>query len=155
MTPTSETEQIVRCPMCGAKNRVTAEQRARKPVCGRCKTPLSIAAAAAADKPVTVTDATFADVVERSPVPVLVDLWAPWCGPCRMLAPAIEQVAKQFAGRALVVKLNTDENQRTAARFKADAIPLMLILKDGREVDRLVGLAPATEIARRLQAHVG
>lgn len=150
---TTASEEIVRCPMCGAKNRVTAEQRAKTPVCGRCKTPLSVAAVA--DRPIDVTDATFADVVERSPVPVLVDLWAPWCGPCRMLAPAIEQVARQFAGRARVAKLNTDSNQRTAARFKADAIPLMLILKDGREVDRLVGLAPAAEIARRLEAQLG
>ena len=148
------TEQIVRCLMCGAKNRVTSDQRDRTPVCGRCKTPLALSQAAP-QKPVDVTDDTFADVVERSPVPVLVDLWAPWCGPCRMLAPAIEQVARQFAGRAVVAKLNTDENQQTAARFRADAIPLMLIFKDGREVDRLVGLAPAAEIARRLEAQLG
>ena len=155
MTPTQSPEQIVRCPMCGAKNRVTDDQRARQPVCGRCKTPLAIAAAAAPAKPLTVTDATFPDVVERATLPVLVDLWAPWCGPCRMLAPAIDEVARRFAGRAVVAKLNTEENQATARRFKADAIPLMLIFKDGREVDRIVGLAPAADIAQRLEAHVG
>ena len=143
-------DAIVRCPACGAKNRVT--QSAKTNVCGRCKTPLKVAPSAVPSAaPITVTDATFAALVERSGVPVLVDLWAPWCGPCRMLAPALEQVAKQFAGRATIAKLNVDENQQIAARFKANSIPLMVILKNGREVDRLVGLAPAEEIARRLE----
>lgn len=144
--------EVVVCPNCGQKNRVPHD--ARVAVCGKCKTPLSVPSSASGDHPIEVTDATFAELVTRSPVPVLVDLWAPWCGPCRMLAPAIEQLAKQFAGRARVAKLNTEDNQQTAAACRADAIPLLLIFKDGREVERLVGLRPAQQIAERLNAHL-
>jgi thioredoxin len=100
---------------------------------------------------VTVTDATFAAEVERSPLPVLLDLWAPWCGPCRMLAPAIDELASEMAGRVRFAKLNVDENPATAARFNVESIPTLLVLKGGREVDRIVGLRPKAEIARRLE----
>jgi len=102
-------------------------------------------------KPVTVTDANFAQEVEKSPLPVLLDIWAPWCGPCRMIAPVIEQLAGELAGRVKVGKLNSDENQMTASRFNVRSIPTLLVLKDGREVDRLVGAMPKQEILRRLQ----
>jgi len=101
-----------------------------------------------------VTDDTFAAEVERSPIPVLVDMWAPWCGPCRMLAPTIEQLAADLAGRVKVAKLNTDENQQTAARFNISGIPAMLIFKGGREVDRIVGLALKPQIEQRLQRFI-
>ncbi|HEV8292736.1 MAG TPA: thioredoxin [Tepidisphaeraceae bacterium] len=142
------TAQIIVCPSCGAKNRVDPQriQRGEAPVCGRCKRLLLGEAG-----PVEVTDATFATEVERSPVPVLVDMWAPWCGPCRMLAPTIDQVAAEMAGRIKVAKLNVDENPQTAGRFNISGIPAMLIFKDGREVDRIVGLAPKPQIAQRLQ----
>ena len=97
----------------------------------------------------TVTDATFATDVERSPLPVLVDAWAPWCGPCRMIAPVIDELAAELAGRLRVVKLNVDDNPQTASRFNLRSIPTLLVLKDGREVDRLVGVRPKQEIARR------
>jgi thioredoxin 1 len=87
--------------------------------------------------PVVVTDANFSQVVEKSPVPVLLDLWAAWCGPCRMIAPTIEMLARELAGKALVGKLDVDANQRTAAKFGVQGIPTLLILKEGREVDRL------------------
>jgi thioredoxin 2 len=140
--------ELIRCPSCGATNRVPAEKLAQglQAVCGRCKTPLR-----AGNMPVTVTDATFADEVERAPVPVLLDLWAPWCGPCRMIAPVIEELAREMAGRVRVAKLNVDENPATAARFNVMSIPTLLILKDGREVERIVGAQPKTEIARRLE----
>ena len=140
--------QLIRCPSCGATNRVPQEkvERGMVPRCGRCKALLPVQS-----KPVTVTDATFAAEVERSPVPVLLDLWAPWCGPCRMIAPVIEDLASEMAGRVKFAKLNVDENPATAARFNVSSIPTLLILKEGRETDRLVGVQPKTEIARRLQ----
>jgi thioredoxin 2 len=140
--------QLIRCPTCGATNRVPQEKIAQglDPVCGRCKTPLS-----GSNKPVTVTDATFAAEVEHSPLPVLLDLWAPWCGPCQMLAPVLEELAEEMAGRVRVAKLNVDENPRTASRFSVRGIPTLLVLKAGQEVDRIVGVQPKAEIARRLQ----
>ena len=147
--PTTMAAQIIQCHHCGAKNRVTAEQRDRgTPVCGRCKNPLP--EVIAETHPILVTDATFAAEVEQSTLPVLVDLWAPWCGPCRALTPILEELAAEYAGRLRVAKVNVDENQATAARFKANSIPLVLIFKNGREVDRIVGLAPKDEFVRRL-----
>jgi thioredoxin len=98
-----------------------------------------------------VTDATFAADVERSRLPVLVDAWAPWCGPCRMIAPVIDEIASDMAGRVRVAKLNVDDNPRTAARFDLRSIPTLLVLKGGQEVDRLVGVQPKQEIVRRLE----
>jgi thioredoxin 2 len=138
--------QIIQCPACGSKNRVSSEKlrEGLQPVCGRCKKPLL------STQPEIVTDVNFAEKVERSPLPVLLDMWAPWCGPCRMIAPIIEQLANELAGRVRVAKLNTDENPRTQARFGVRSIPTLLVLKDGREVDRLVGALPKQEILRRL-----
>lgn len=98
-----------------------------------------------------VTDANFDEQVERSPLPVLLDMWAPWCGPCRMVGPIVEQLASELAGRVRVAKLNVDENPMTQARFGVRSIPTLLVLKDGREVDRLVGAMPKQEILRRLE----
>jgi len=138
---------MVVCPACGATNRVPGDRLAQglAPVCGKCRAPLPVG------KPQPVTDASFAQDVLRSPVPVLVDAWAPWCGPCHMIAPVVDQLATELAGRIRVVKLNVDENPRTAARFDLRSIPTLLVLKDGREVDRLVGVQPKREIARRLE----
>jgi thioredoxin len=102
-----------------------------------------------------VTDANFAQEVERSPLPVLLDMWAPWCGPCRMIAPTIEQLASELAGRVRVAKLNTDENPMIGSRFNVRSIPTLLVLKDGKEIDRLVGALPKQEILRKLQAVIG
>jgi len=100
---------------------------------------------------VTVTDATFAAEVERSPLPVLVDAWAPWCAPCRMIGPVVDELAAEMAGRVRVAKLNVDENPATAARFNLRSIPTLLMLRGGREVDRIVGAQPKAEISRRLE----
>jgi thioredoxin len=98
----------------------------------------------------TVTDATFADEVERSPLPVVVDVWAAWCGPCRIIAPVIEELAASMAGRVRFAKLDIDANPATAARFGVRSIPTLLVFQGGREVDRIVGVQPKAEIARRL-----
>ena len=142
---------LIRCPACGTSNRVSREKLAQglRPRCGRCKNPLVVD-----DTPVTVTDATFTDAVERWPIPVLVDAWAPWCGPCRMIAPVIDELAGEMAGRVRVAKLNVDENPRTAARFNLRSIPTLLVMKGGREIDRIVGAQPKAEIARRLERAV-
>jgi thioredoxin 2 len=142
---------LVRCPACGAMNRVRPDRAAgAAPVCGRCKASLPEVSAG----PIDVSDATFAQEVERSDVPVLVDLWAPWCGPCRMLAPTLEQIAAEFGGRAKVAKLNIDENPAVTARLGVGSIPTLVVFKDGREVQRLVGLRGRDEIARALQSQI-
>jgi thioredoxin len=143
--------QLIRCPTCGSTNRVPLERlkQGLQPVCGRCKNPLPVDG-----KPVTVTDATFSAEVEHSPLPVLLDLWAPWCGPCRTVAPVVEELAGEFVGRVRVAKLNVDENPQTATRFQVRSIPTLLVLKGGREMERIVGVQPKATIVQRLERAV-
>jgi thioredoxin 2 len=139
--------ELIRCPACGTANRVPRAklQEGKRPLCGRCKTPLDTAV-----RPIPVSDASFAEVVAASPLPVLLDLWAPWCGPCRAVGPIVEELARELAGRVRVGKLNVDDNPETAARFGARSIPTLLILRNGREVHRIVGAVPKQEILRQL-----
>jgi thioredoxin len=104
---------------------------------------------------VTVTDATFASLVEGSPLPVLLDMWAEWCGPCRIVAPVIDELAGTMAGQVRIAKLNVDENPGTASRFGVQSIPTLLVFKNGREIDRMVGVQPKPEIVRRLERVIG
>lgn len=142
---------ISKCTNCGANNRVRPEAALQKqPVCGKCGATLP----APSREPAIVTDANYASLVEASPLPVLLDLWAAWCGPCRMIAPTIEGLARELAGKVLVGKLDVDANQRTAARFGVQGIPTLLILKKGREVDRIVGVQSRDAILQRLQPYI-
>lgn len=144
----SETS-LIRCQSCGATNRVPQAKLAQglRATCGSCKAALPTGS----NQPVIVTDATFASLVEQSPLPVLLDMWAEWCGPCRMVAPVIDELAGTMAGQVRVAKLNVDENPATASRFGVQSIPTLLVFKEGREVDRIVGVQPKPEIVRRLE----
>ena len=149
---------IQTCPRCGAKNRV--DERAasvNQAVCGKCGEKLPpINAAAANGKPQVVTDSTFAnEVVNASAsVPVLMDCWAPWCGPCRMIAPILDQLAAESGGRYRIVKLNVDENPQISAQFQIRSIPTMLIFKHGKVVDQIVGAVPKQTIVARLSSQL-
>ncbi|HEX2323031.1 MAG TPA: thioredoxin [Streptosporangiaceae bacterium] len=130
-------DQLVRCPSCGQTNRVPAAASGT-PRCGKCHEPLPWIVDAADD--------TFAEIAEKSALPVVVDLWAPWCGPCRMVSPALAQVAEQLAGRVKLVKVNVDNSPRLQQRFGIQAIPTLLIMRDGKVVAQRAGAAPAADL---------
>ena len=149
--------QIQTCAKCSAKNRVDEHAAVvSQPVCGKCGAKLPEVTATSSHKPQVVTDATFAsEVVSASAsVPVLVDCWAPWCGPCRMIAPVLDQLATESGGRYKIVKLNVDDNPSISAQFQVRSIPTMLIFKHGKMVDQIVGAVPKQVIAARLHAQL-
>lgn len=150
MTPD---DLIIPCPHCGAKNRIPWNRRGDRAICGKCRRPFS-AGNAFANHPVEVTDQTFAREVLQHSGPVLVDCWAPWCGPCRTVGPIMDQLAGEYAGRVKIAKLNTDQNQRVAGQYQIQSIPTLLFFKGGQLVNRQVGALPKNEIERLIQSIV-
>lgn len=137
------------CSGCNAVNRVPAARLGQVAKCGRCATPLRV------DRPVNVDDGTFAGLTRVATVPVLLDVWAPWCAPCRMVAPELEKVARERASRVLVAKLNSDENPAVSAQLGIRSIPALLLFRGGQEVAREVGALPAAGILSLLDLHSG
>ena len=147
MTSTNTTPDdavIYHCAACGKSNRILRSRIKDDPSCGSCKQKVF------PRRPVTISDASWKKEVEQSPIPVLVDFWAPWCGPCRAVAPMLEALAGERAGKLKIAKLNVDENPRSAARFAVQAIPTMILFRGPIEVDQIRGALPKAALEARL-----
>ncbi|HJU88830.1 MAG TPA: thioredoxin [Gemmatimonadaceae bacterium] len=135
----------LRCPFCLTWNRVDPGRVAQHPKCGKCSRPLLL------DRPVLVGDEEFQRTVSESDIPVMVDFYADWCGPCKMMAPAFDELAARWQGRALLLKLNTDLAQRTAQSFNIRGIPTTIVFVGGKEVGRQTGAVPARMLEAMLE----
>ena len=141
---------VRKCAACGTSNRVPAENLADTGRCGSCKRPIPPAA-----DPIEADPELFDDVIQRAGVPVLVDFWAAWCGPCRMAAPEVERAAKNMAGRALVMKVDTDAHPDLAQRYGVQSIPNFVVLRGGRVVNQQAGFVPHTVMEEWLRGAGG
>jgi thioredoxin 2 len=137
------------CARCGALNRISSAPAGARPVCGKCKGDLDVSG-----EPRAVTSTQLDSAVRNSPVPVLVDFWAPWCGPCRTAAPIFAEVGRRKAGDVLVLKVNSDEEQDASARLGIRAIPTFVLFHGGQEIARHSGVMPAPDLDRWVSGHV-
>ncbi|MDK2745316.1 MAG: thioredoxin TrxC [Nitrospira sp. BO4] len=142
----SEPLHIV-CPHCRSVNRVPGTRLSEGPKCGQCHAPLFTG------RPIALTEADFEVHATRNDIPLVVDFWAPWCGPCRMMAPAYEQAAKMLEPHVRLAKVNTEEEQRLGARFGIQSIPTMIVLRGGREVARQSGALGLQDLVRWVHTH--
>jgi thioredoxin 2 len=134
----------LRCQFCDTWNRIDATRAADRPKCGKCGKPMLL------DRPFPLHEDTFVRTIEDAEVPVLVDFYADWCGPCKVMAPAVDEIAASYQGRALVAKLDTDRAQRTASSFNIRGIPTTIVFKGGKEVARQTGAVPKPMLAKML-----
>lgn len=139
----------IRCSACGIKNRIPSDKSGVAARCGRCSALLDITDLFG-EKPLVVTDNNFSEKVLKSPIPVLLDCWAPWCGPCKMIGPVMDEIAKEYSGRVRICKLNVDENPLTSAKFNIASIPTMLIFDRTKLKDTLVGALPKQQIINKI-----
>ena len=137
---------VAECKSCRTKNRIPAAHLADVGRCGSCKAPLGPASG-----PIEADTGSFQPILQEAKVPIFVDFWASWCGPCRMAAPEVEALAKETAGRALVLKVDTEANPELAALYKIQSIPYFMIFRDGRVMTQRGGLAPRAEMRRWLE----
>jgi thioredoxin 2 len=145
---------VVLCPHCNAKNRIPFQRMNNKGFCGKCHGSLIISSAMHSSKPIDVSDMNFQQEVFDETGPVLVDFWAPWCGPCRSVAPILDQLAGEYSEKIKITKLNVDDNPRIASHFNIRSVPSMLLFKNGKLVDSIVGALPKTEIIKHIEAIV-
>lgn len=143
----NENHLILVCPKCKAKNRLPISRIDEAPKCGKCGTSLPVDILS---RPVNVTDNTFDREVMASPLPVLVDCWAPWCGPCKAMGPVLDELAVKYRARLKIVKLNVDDNPQIGSRYSISSIPTLLLVKNGRMIDTLIGALPKEQLESQI-----
>ena len=145
----AETKATLRCQFCASWNRIDVARAADRPKCGNCSKPMLL------DRPLKLDSESFARTIAESHVPIIVDFYADWCGPCKMMAPAVDQLASKYAGRALVAKLDTDSAPEISQSFQIRGIPTSIVFRDGKEIVRQSGAVPYATLASMVDKGIG